>query len=305
MPLASGGRRRAASTASPERLDEQGRVCALRRVAAETNPRSARLPGPKGGNRTAHAAAATAAAVQQPRPPPPGQRDYLRAGVEDAQPQRPAAARAARLRTPARPRRSGAPRARPRSSGSPPDGARTLRPLRGRERRGRTRLPPRAPRLRDLGDGVHGHREARGEDDEGAHGGEEADEPPSKSTPAKARLASDRHEADARDAEGEPRAERQDQDEAEGDPVERDRRQQDDEGRRAGKEPARDADRRGASGSSARSSAPVPCAGACRGDDGDGGRVRGHAQSPVPPAGPADRAPTPTTSRPETRFSQG
>ena len=56
--------------------------------------------------------------------------------------------------------------ARCRSNGSP---------RRGRARRGRTRLPARAPRLGDVGEGAHGHRQAEAEHDDRAERGEEAD----------------------------------------------------------------------------------------------------------------------------------
>ena len=82
---AAGGEHRLAGTAH-----KQGRVCSLRRVAAESDLRFARLPGPKGGDQDCARGGGDRRRPQQPRAPSPGQRDHLRAGVEDAQPQRPA-----------------------------------------------------------------------------------------------------------------------------------------------------------------------------------------------------------------------
>ena len=140
----SGGRRRAASTASPDGSRAGSRLLPSPRSGGIRPPIR---PSPRAGGRqpaTRHTAAATAAGRSNFGRRRRWQRDHLRADVEDAQAERPLGSGSS-PRTPARPRRSGAARARPRRPGSPRDGARTRSPRRGRARRGRTRLPPRAP----------------------------------------------------------------------------------------------------------------------------------------------------------------
>src|SRR5919202_4545223 len=137
--------------------------------------------------------------------------------------------------------RSGRPWASFRSS-SPP--GRTSTAFRVRS----STTPPTAADFRhqrpsaELGNRPSRHRDAREEDDERAHGGEQPDDAAVEADPAEGPLGDDGDEPDGGDREGKPGAERDDQEQAERHAVERDRSQEDDQGRRAGQQSAGDAD---------------------------------------------------------------
>src|SRR5206468_12749480 len=78
----------------------------------------------------------------------------------------------------------------------------------------------------------HGHGEAGGEDDQGAGGGEQANEPPFEACPLEDLLRIDGDQADAGDAQRQAGAEGDDQQHPKGHAMERDRRQKNDQGGR-------------------------------------------------------------------------
>src|SRR6266487_530479 len=89
----------------------------------------------------------------------------------------------------------------------------------------------------------HGDGEAGGEDDQGAGGGKQANEPPFEARPLENLLREDGDQADAGDAQRQAGAERDDQQHPEGHAVQRDRSQQDDERGRTRQQATGDPDR--------------------------------------------------------------